>query len=93
MHDTDHNDDATTAEKDANLEAAVFSELVDNFPIIFTDRELTREMWRDPDVFTEHDSIRRTVQMLINKGLARRHGPFVMPTRAALAAGAIAERF
>lgn len=55
-------------------------------PVQVTEAELVHEMSETPEDFGERDRIDRAVRDLVSVGLLHRHGPFVLPTRAALSA-------
>jgi hypothetical protein len=91
MHDADDTE-RTVTEEDADLDAALLDQLVGSHPVQLTEAELVLEMHRDPEVWSERDTLINAMQRLVNRGLARKHGPFVLPTRAALAAGELYDR-
>lgn len=77
-------DRGTTAAADAAIESAVLQRLLDLHPAQVTLAELVREVGGEWAGFGERDAIERAVLELGGAGLLRRHGAFVVPTRAAL---------
>jgi hypothetical protein len=71
-------------EQDDETQAIVLSWLLELYPAQVTLEELILERARDPHSFGGRDEIARAVQNLAGAGLVRRHGPFVVPTRAAV---------
>lgn len=72
------------------IERAVLGTLVSLHPVQLTLDELVRELsdvpGHTPDAFAACDRINNAVRQLVRAGLLHRHGPFVLPTRAALRA-------
>jgi hypothetical protein len=73
--------------QDDETQAIVLSWLLELYPAQVTLEELILERARDPHSFGGRDEIARAVQNLAGAGLVRRHGPFVVPTRAAVRFG------
>jgi hypothetical protein len=73
-----------TAGDDAQLEAAVLSQILFLHPTQVTLEELIREVADDPEGFAERDAIERAASDLARTGLLHRSGDFVIPSRAAL---------
>lgn len=72
------------AEEEDRIQVAILSLLLALHPVQLTLSELTREMADDPEEFAERDQIRQAARDLTGAGLLHRHGPFLIPTRAAL---------
>ena len=70
--------------EDAILQRAVLALLLFRHPAQLTLAELTRELSEDPEHPTQRAAIESAVRDLAGSGLLHRHGPFVLPTRAAL---------
>jgi hypothetical protein len=70
----------------ADIERAVLGHVLDLHPVQLTLAELVREMTDAPDDFASRDPVELAVRQLTRTGLLRCHGPFVLPTRAALRA-------
>jgi hypothetical protein len=68
------------------VEQAVLGLLLQSNPAHLSLDELIRALATDPDSFPEQDAIRNAVRDLAAVGLIHRHGNFVFPTRAAIAA-------
>ena len=66
--------------------SAVLLNAVILHPVQVTKDELIREMATDPEDFGGRDGIERAVRDLAGAGVLHQHGPFVLPTRAALCA-------
>lgn len=63
-------------------------------PVQLTEADLIRELASDPDEFGPRDRVQQAIHDLAKVGLVHRHGPFVLPTRAALhAADLFEERY
>jgi hypothetical protein len=73
-----------TARDDAQLEAAVLSQVLFLHPTQVTLEELIRELADDPEAFAERDAIERAAGDLTRTGLLHRSGDFIVPSRAAL---------
>jgi len=63
---------------------AVLDHILIEYPIHLTVSELVSELATDPDDFGQRDAVERAIQELTRVRLLYRHGPFVLPSRAAL---------
>lgn len=71
--------------KDAEAEMAVLTVVLDNYPEVYTEKELVREVAEDPDELMERDRVDRAIRSLWEVGLLHRCGrPLVFPSRAAM---------
>jgi predicted transcriptional regulator with HTH domain len=70
----------------AILQQAVLELLLEQHPAQLSISELSSELSSDPSSFAEQDAIENAVRELVGVGLVHRHGGFVFPTRAAVAA-------
>jgi hypothetical protein len=82
MEDSEHI--RSSAEEDAEIEAAVLQQILALHPTMITVNELLRELGGGADEPTKLDAIERAVRDLVATGLLHRSGDFVVPTRAAL---------
>jgi hypothetical protein len=71
-------------EDDDIVQAVVMTTLLHLHPAQLTADELLRELTADSDDFRELDQVRRAIRDLTRAGLLHRHGPFMIPTRAAV---------
>jgi hypothetical protein len=69
---------------DASVERGVLSTVVGDYPEIYTEAELVREVAANPESFGERDTIKRAIRSLDSVGLLHRSGPLIFPSRAAL---------
>jgi hypothetical protein len=74
----------STAEEDAGLEHRILHAVIDAYPELYTEGELTREIMAEPEGFAARDAIERAVFGLAAVGLLNCSGPLVVPSRAAL---------
>ncbi|HWW66513.1 MAG TPA: hypothetical protein VNY83_00885 [Solirubrobacterales bacterium] len=74
----------SNAGQDALIERALLSLVLVSHPDQLTFAELVRELSEDPEHPAQRDAVERAVRDLTGSGLLHRHGPFVLPTRAAL---------
>jgi hypothetical protein len=74
----------TTAEQDAREECRVLREVLSDYPETLTLEELVRVLTSGSPAFSDEDAVRVAVVELIAAGLLRRHGDYVLPTRAAV---------
>jgi hypothetical protein len=72
-----------TVGDDAQVEAAVLSQVLTLHPTQITLAELVREVAVDPEAFAERDAIERAVRDLTRAGLLHRSGELILPSRAA----------
>jgi hypothetical protein len=72
-----------TVGDDAQVEAAVLSQVLSLHPTQITLAELVREVAVDPEAFAERDAIERAVRDLTRAGLLHRSGELILPSRAA----------
>lgn len=70
--------------KEARNQGIVLSFLLDEHPAQLTIPEVARELYAHPSDFDENDAVERAIRDLVGGGLLQCHGPFVLPTRAAL---------
>ena len=70
--------------EDARTEDAVLAFLLAEHPAQFTISELALELSGGSEDFAASDAVRCAVRGLAGSGLLHCHGPFVLPTRAAL---------
>ncbi|ADB50393.1 hypothetical protein [Conexibacter woesei] len=70
------------SDSDDQLQRAVLDRLLDIGQLSI--EELIRDLTAETGEFAESDPIERAVRELVRAGLAHRHGPFAMPTRAAV---------
>jgi hypothetical protein len=68
------------------VEQALLGLLIQSHPTHLSVDELIRALAVDPNSFPEQDAIRNAVRDLTGLGLLHRHGTFVLPTQAAIAA-------
>ena len=73
------------ADDDRRWQQAALGLLLDAYPAVLHVEELAREL----DVPPTADPLDRAVRDLGGAGLVHRHGPFVLPTRAAVHAAAL----
>jgi hypothetical protein len=73
------------ADDDRRWQQAALGALLDAYPAALHVDELAREL----DVAASADPLDRAVRDLAGAGLLHRHGPFVLPTRAAVHAAAL----
>ena len=71
------------SQDDVQVQSAVLSLLLAEYPVQFTVSELAHELIEDPNDFAERDAIKRVVRDLSGVGLLHRQGNFVLPSRAA----------
>lgn len=69
--------------EDGKVQHSLLSHVLCEHPIIFTVSELVSEMAADPDEFGQRDAVERAIRDLTKVRLLYRHGPLVLPTRAA----------
>lgn len=81
----------TTAAEDDYAEAAVLREVLQLYPESMTLEELIRFKTVASTEFAEVDRVRRAVRELIAVGLLHQVGELVLPTRAAVRSGELAE--
>lgn len=89
MHDQP-NQAGDPAEQDRRDQATVLSHVLSLHPESLTLAELVRELEGEGVSFSERDRIERAVRDLEGVGLVRRACELVLPTRAAVAFGALA---
>lgn len=77
-------DAATPDRQDAKVERGVLSVIIGDYPEVYTEAELVREVASDPEDFGERDTVQRAIRSLAAVGLLHRNGPLVFPSRAAL---------
>jgi hypothetical protein len=68
---------------DGMVQHSLLTHVLCEYPIIFTEGELVSELARDPEEFGQRDPVERAIRDLTRARLLRRHGPLVLPTRAA----------
>jgi hypothetical protein len=81
----------SAATKDANAERGVLTLVVGDYPEVYTENELVREVTLDSEDFGERDTVERAIRSLAAVGLLHRCGPLVFPSRAALRFDALEE--
>lgn len=72
------------AAKDAEAQRIVLAFLIDEHPAQLTIPEVAQALYAHPDDFESDDAVERAIRELVGGGLLQCHGPFVIPTRAAL---------
>jgi hypothetical protein len=78
---------------DRIVQHSVLVHLIEH-PVHLTEADLIRELASDPEAFGPRDHVQQAICDLAKVGLVHRHGPFVLPTRAALyAANLFEERY
>lgn len=70
------------SDADDQLQRAVLDRLLDIGQLSI--EELVRDLTAETSGVTASDPIERAVRDLVRAGLVHRHGPFAMPTRAAV---------
>jgi hypothetical protein len=70
--------------EDQIIQSALLANVIAQHPTQLTVLELVTEMAADPEDFGRRDAIERAIRDLAGAGLLHRHGPFVLPSRAAL---------
>lgn len=75
---------ASTVGEDRRAERAVLALLIHEHPMQLTMDELTLVLHADQDQVDPGDAALRAVRELVGAGLLRRHGRFLVPSRAAL---------
>ena len=58
--------------------------LLEQHPAQLTIPEVAQALYAHPGDFKENDAVERAIRDLVGGGLLHCHGPFVLPTRAAL---------
>lgn len=69
--------------EDGMAQHSLLTHVLVEHPTTFTVAELVAELATDPDDFHKRDMVERAIQDLTGVRLLHRHGPFVLPTRAA----------
>jgi hypothetical protein len=72
------------AAKEAEAERIVLAFLIDEHPAQLTIPEVAQALYAHPGDFESDDAVERAIRELVGGGLLQCHGPFVLPTRAAL---------
>lgn len=75
---------APFSHEDGKVQHSLLSHLLCEHPIIFTESELVSELATDPGEFGQRDQVERAIRDLAKARLLHRHGPLVLPTRAAM---------
>lgn len=70
--------------RDARAERVVLTFLVREHPALLTIPEVAQALYARPGDFESNDAVERAIRELVGGGLLQCHGPFVIPTRAAL---------
>ena len=70
--------------REARNQGIVLSFLLGEHPAQLTIPEVAQALYAHPSDFEENDAVERAVRDLVGGGLLHCHGPFVLPTRAAL---------
>jgi hypothetical protein len=78
---------------DGMVQHAVLTHVLCEHPIIFTVSELIDELGTGPEEFARRDAIERAVRDLERVRLLHRHGPLILPTRAALYFGQLWDEY
>lgn len=81
----------STAQQDANAERSVLAATVGDYPELFTENELVREIADDPEDFIQRDRVERAIRSLSDVGLLHLLHPLIVPSRAALRFDALEE--
>lgn len=72
------------AAEDAEAERIVLAFLLQEHPSNLTIPEVAQALYAHPGDFKSDDAVERAIRELVGAGLLHCHGPFVLPTRAAL---------
>jgi hypothetical protein len=72
------------AVQDTRDQRVVLAFILEEHPAQFTIPEVAQALYAHPDDFQSSDAVERAIRDLVGGGLLRCHGPFVLPTRAAL---------
>lgn len=83
--------DASPERDDRIMQHSVLVHLTIEHPMQLTEADVIRELTTDPEAFEQRDPVLRAIRDLVRVGLAHRHGPFVLPTRAAVYAADLFE--
>jgi len=75
---------APCAAQEAENQRVVLSFLLDEHPAQLTIPEVAQALYAHPGDFESNDAVERAIRDLVGGGLLQCHGPFVLPTRAAL---------
>lgn len=74
----------STSREDVATERRILATILDGYPELYTEGELTWMYVRDLDDFGERDAVARALDGLTAVGLLHNFGPLVIPTVAAL---------
>jgi hypothetical protein len=74
----------TYAAGEAEAQRVVLSFLLNEHPAQLTIPEVAQALYAHPGDFESNDAVERAIRDLVGGGLLQCHGPFVLPTRAAL---------
>jgi len=83
--------DIDPGREDRIVQHSVLVHLTTEHPTPLTEEDMIRELAADPEAFGPGDRVRQAIRDLTRVGLLHRHGPFVLPTRAALYAADLFE--
>jgi hypothetical protein len=72
------------AAQEAKDQRVVLTFILEEHPAQLTIPEVAQALYAHPDDFEGNDAIERAIRDLVGGGLLHCHGPFVLPTRAAL---------
>ncbi|MGC1851570.1 MAG: hypothetical protein WA687_03920 [Solirubrobacterales bacterium] len=72
------------AAQEARNQRIVLDFLLEQHPAQLTIPEVAQALYAHPGDFAKSDEVERAIRDLVGGGLLHCHGPFVLPTRAAL---------
>ncbi|HSS05182.1 MAG TPA: hypothetical protein VLK89_08360 [Solirubrobacterales bacterium] len=72
------------AAQEARNQHVVLGFLLEQHPAQLTIPEVAQALYAHPGDFAKSDEVERAIRDLVGGGLLHCHGPFVLPTRAAL---------
>jgi hypothetical protein len=72
------------AAQEARNQRVVLDFLLEQHPAQLTIPEVAQALYAHPGDFDKSDEVERAIRDLVGGGLLHCHGPFVLPTRAAL---------
>ena len=70
--------------QDAKDQLVVLAFILEEHPAQLTIPEVAQALYAHPGDFESSDAVERAIRDLVGGGLLHCHGPFVLPTRAAL---------
>lgn len=72
------------AAEEVEAERIVLAFIINEHPAQLTIPEVAQALYAHPGDFKSDDAVERAIRELVGGGLLQCHGPFVIPTRAAL---------